>query len=203
MSQITLYGSKISGNCWKPAALMDLRGMRYEWVEIDLLQGEARSAAFLRKNPNGKTPLLEVDGRYLAESNAMLCYLAEGSPWLPDEPWTRAQVMQWLFFEQYSHEPYVATVRWWVRYLHKQDEWAAKIAEAMHKGHAAFVVMEQQLGKTPFLVGETPTIADLALFAYTDVADEGGYSLSPYPAITRWLDRLHGLEGFKPMRARG
>ena len=105
MSQITLYGSKISGNCWKPAALMDLRGMRYEWVEIDLLQGEARSAAFLRKNPNGKTPLLEVDGRYLAESNAMLCYLAEGSPWLPDEPWTRAQVMQWLFFEQYSHEP--------------------------------------------------------------------------------------------------
>lgn len=197
---ITLYGSKISGNCWKPAALMQLRGIAYDWVEIDLLKGESRSASFLAKNPNGRTPLLEVDGRCLAESNAMLCYLAEGSEWLPKEPWARAKVMEWLFFEQYSHEPYVATVRWWVRYLHKQDEWAGRIAEAMDKGYAALAVMEQQLAQTLFLVGDRPTIADLALFAYTDVADEGGYDLAPYPALRAWLARLHALPGFVPLR---
>lgn len=197
---ITLYGSKISGNCWKPAALMQLRGMAYDWVDVDLMKGESRTPEFLAKNPNGRTPLLEVDGRFLAESNAMLCYLAEGSEWLPKEPWARAKVMEWLFFEQYSHEPYVATVRWWVRYLHKQDEWAGRIAEAMDKGYAALAVMEQQLAQTLFLVGDSPTIADLALFAYTDVADEGGYDLAPYPALRTWLARLHALPGFLPLR---
>ncbi len=201
-SGITLYGSKVSGNCWKPAALMQLRGIGYRWVDVDLVKGESRTPAFLAKNPNGRTPLLEVDGRFLAESNAMLCYLAEGSEWLPADPWTRAKVMEWMFFEQYSHEPYVATVRWWVRFLHKQEEWAAKIAETMVKGHAAFAVMEKQLALTPFLTGPAPTIADLALFAYTDVADEGGFDLAPYPALRAWLDRLHALPDLVPMRPR-
>lgn len=199
---ITLYGSRISGNCWKPAALMQLCGIPFQWVEIDLIKGESRTPAFLAKNPNGRTPLLEIDGRFLAESNAMLCHLAEGTAWWPADPWQRAKVLEWMFFEQYSHEPYVATVRWWVRFMHKQAEWAEKIAEAMQKGHSALAVMEQQLAQTLYLTGATPTIADLALFAYTDVADEGGYDLSPYPALNAWRDRLHALPGLVAMRPR-
>lgn len=199
---ITLYGSKLSGNCWKPAALMQLLGTPFQWVEIDLMKGESRTAGFLAKNPNGRTPLLEVDGQFLAEPNAMLCFLAEGSAWLPSERWARAKVMEWMFFEQYSHEPYIATVRWWVRFMNKREEWSARIAEAMTKGHAALAVMEKQLAQTPYLAGSSPTIADIALFAYTDVADEGGYELSPYPALRAWLDRLHALPGFAALRPR-
>ena len=198
---ITLFGMRGSGNCWKPQVLLELLGKPYTWVDVNLLQGESRTPAFLAHNPNGKVPLLRVDGQSLAESNAMLCYLAEGSPWWPQDRWTRAKVLEWMFFEQYSHEPYIATVRWWVHFQHRQTEYATKIAEAMPKGYAALAVMEQQLAATPFLTGDTPTVADIALFAYTHVADEGGYTLAPYPALRRWLAALAAVPGFTPMRA--
>lgn len=202
MNHIRLYGMQGSGNCWKPAALMQHLGIRFEWIEVDIVNGGSRTPAFLALNPNGKVPLLEVDRRLLAESNAMLCYLAEGSDWLPDDRWARAQVLQWLFFEQYSHEPHIATVRYWIRYLGKEAEWAARIASTREKGYAALAVMEQQLLRTPWLVGDSPTVADLALAAYTHVADEGGFDLAGYPAINRWLQRLFALPGITPMTSR-
>jgi len=202
---LKLYGMTGSGNCYKPALLMRQLGVPFTWVEVDLLKGESRTPEFLARNPNGKVPLLEItdhdETRALAESNAMLCYLAEGTHLLPDDRWPRAQVMQWLFFEQYSHEPYIATVRWWVKYLHKQDEWKDKITEAMKKGYAALSVMEQQLAKTPFLAGDRYTIADIALYAYTHAAHEGGFSLERYPAIRQWLARIEREPGFVPMGA--
>jgi glutathione S-transferase len=202
---LTLYGMSGSGNCYKPALLMRQLGLPFQWVEVDILNGGSRTPEFLARNPNGKVPLLEInDGgarRALAESNAMLCYLAEGTPYLPEDRWPRAQVLQWLFFEQYSHEPYIATVRFWVKYLRKQDEWREKIAEAQKKGYAALGVMEQQLARTPFLAGATYTIADIALYAYTHVAHEGGFSLEHHPAVRGWLARVEQQPDFAPMQA--
>jgi glutathione S-transferase len=202
---LKLYGMSGSDNCYKPALLMRQLGVPFEWVEVDILNGGSRTPDFLARNPNGKVPLLEVvdhgETRALAESNAMLCYLAEGTHLLPDDRWQRAQILQWLFFEQYSHEPYVATVRFWVKYMGKQDEWRDKIAEAMKKGYAALGVMEQQLAKTPFLAGADYTIADIALYAYTHVAHDGGYSLDRYPAVRRWLAGVERQPGFAPMTA--
>lgn len=196
-----LYGMSGSGNCWKPAVLMKQTGQAFEWVEVDLLKGESRTPQFLALNPNGKVPLLEVaPGQTLAESNAMLCYLAEGTPFLPAGRWERAQVLQWMFFEQYSHEPYIATVRWWVKFMGKQVEWKDKIAEAMKKGHAALGVMERQLQQTAFIAGPAYTVADIALYAYTHVAADGGYELAQYPAVQAWLRRCEATPGFFPMQ---
>lgn len=194
-----LYGMTGSGNCWKPAVLMRQLGQPLEWVEVNILKGESRTLAYLERNANGKVPLLETPQGYLAESNAMLCYLAEGTPYLPADRWARAQVLQWLFFEQYSHEPYIATVRFWVKFMGKGEEWREKIAEAMKKGHAALGVMETQLQKTAFLTGADYTIADIALYAYTHVAGDGGYDLTAYPAIRRWLKACEATPGFAPM----
>ena len=169
----------------------------YEWVEINLVEGKTRTPEFLAKNPNGKVPLLELeDGRRLAESNAILCFLAEGTPYFPSNPWQRAKILEWMFFEQYSHEPYIATVRFWVIYLHKQKEWKDKIAEAMQKGYAALEVMERQLQQTLFLAGDAYSIADIALYAYTHVASDGGYDLSRFAAINRWLARVEAQSGY-------
>jgi glutathione S-transferase len=195
-----------SGNCWKPAVLMKQLQTPFEWVEVNLLKGESRTPEFLRKNANGKVPLLEVtsgsrERQYLAESNAMLCYLAEGSPYLPADKWQRAKVLEWMFFEQYSHEPNIATVRWWVHFLKKQDEWQDKIAEAMKRGHAALAVMERQLAQTPFLAGSAYTIADIALYAYTHVAHQGGYDLAAYPGVRAWLARVAQQPRFEGMAA--
>ena len=196
---LTLYGMSGSGNCYKPALLMRQLGVPFTWVEVDILAGGSRTPQFLARNPNGKVPLLEItdrgETRALAESNAMLCYLAEGTHLLPDDRWPRAQVLQWLFFEQYSHEPYVATVRFWVKYLNKQHEWQDRISEAMKKGYAALGVMEQQLARTPFLAGAAYTIADIALYAYTHVAHEGGFSLERHPAVRAWLARVEQQPG--------
>jgi glutathione S-transferase len=195
-----IYGMTGSGNCWKPAVLLKQLGEPFEWVEMNLLKGESRAPEFLAKNANGKVPLLQLaDGRTLAESNAMLCYLAEGSEYFPADRWQRGKILQWMFFEQYSHEPYIATVRWWVHFLHKQDEWQDKIAEAMKKGYAALTVMERQLEQTPFLAGEHYSIADIALYAYSHVAYQGGYDLSAYPAIRAWLQRVEAQPRFEKM----
>lgn len=195
-----LYAMSGSGNCWKPAALMKQLGIAFEWIETDIVNGASRTPEFLARNPNGKVPLLEIEpGRFLAESNAMLCYLAEGSALLPGNRYARAKVLEWLFFEQYSHEPYVATVRFWVKFLGKQQEWKEKIATAMERGQLALGVMERQLTSTPFLAGDSYSVADIALYAYTHVADEGGYDLAAYPALRAWLARVAAQPGFESM----
>ena len=189
-----------SGNCWKPAALMRQLSMPFDWIEVDTLRGQTRTPEYLARNPNGKVPLLEVaPGQFLAESNAMLCYLADGTPYLPADRWQRAKVMEWLFFEQYSHEPYIATVRFWVHFLHKQDEWREKIAETMKKGYAALGVMDAQLQRSAFIAGSAYTIADIALYAYTHCAHEGGYALDRFPAVQAWLARVARQPRFEPM----
>ncbi len=200
----TLYGNSISGNCWKPAFLLRQRNLPFRWVEVDILAQQSRTPEFLAKNPNGRVPLLELpDGRRLAESNAMLLHLGEGTSWLPRDDYARAKVYEWLFFEQYSHEPYIATVRFWIAYMGKAQEWKQKIAETMVKGEAALGVMETQLAQSPFLAGLTPTLADVALYAYTHVAHEGGYRLEPFPAVQDWLERFTRLPGFVPMPCTG
>lgn len=199
---MTLHGYTGSGNCYKPALAMRQLGIAYQWREVDILKGESRTPAFLAKNANGRIPLLEPEpGRYLAESNAMLCWLAEGTPLLPEDRWARAKVLEWLFFEQYSHEPYIATVRYWVAIEKSAEANQARIAERMPRGHAALGVMETQLAKTPYLAGENYTVADIALYAYTHVADEGGFDLADYPAVRAWLDRITAAPGFVTMAA--
>lgn len=199
-----LYGMTGSGNCWKPAALLRLLKLPYEWIETDTLSGQTRTPEFLALNANGRVPLLLLpDGRRLAESNAMLCYLAENTAYLPPPGYERAKVMEWLFFEQYSHEPYIATVRFWIHFQHQREAWRERIAEASRRGHAALAVMEQQLQQTPFLAGAEFSIADIALYAYTHVADEGDYDLAPYPALRDWLRRCRDQLGFWSMRSPG
>jgi glutathione S-transferase len=179
------------------------RNLPFRWVEVDIFKKETRTPEFLAKNPNGRVPLLELpDGRMLAESNAMLIHLGEGTHWVPADPYLRAKMHEWMCFEQYSHEPYIASVRFW-RFLEQRGEdLRAKISERTPGSYAALGVMEHQLAQTPFFVGER-SLADVALYAYTHVAHEGGFDLAPYPAVRAWLDRFAALPGFVPMPCNG
>ncbi|MDG9923023.1 MULTISPECIES: glutathione S-transferase family protein [unclassified Pseudomonas] len=188
---LKVYGDYRSGNCYKVKLMLNLLGHPYEWLPIDILKGETQTAEFLAKNPNGKIPVLELeDGTFLWESNAILNFLADGSAFIPTEPRLRTQMLQWQFFEQYSHEPYVAVARFIQLYLGLPEARRAEYEQCHKGGHKAFKVMEQQLQRTPYLVGEQYTLADIALYAYTHVADEGGFDLAAYPAINAWLDRV-------------
>ena len=186
-----LYDFLPSGNAYKVRLLLTQLRIPFERIEMNILQGETRTPEFLQKNPNGRIPVLEIHpNQYLAESNAILFYLSEGTEFFPNERTERAQVMQWLFFEQYSHEPNIATVRFWITELGKEEEYQDAIAQKRQLGYAALKVMEQHLSQRAFFVGEQYSIADIALFAYTHVAPEGGFDLSPFPAITNWIERL-------------
>jgi glutathione S-transferase len=186
-----IYGDQRSGNCYKVKLMMALRGFAYEWIPVDILKGETRSPEFLAKNPNGKIPVLELeDGSFLWESNAILNYLGEGSSFLPSEPRLRTHVLQWQFFEQYSHEPYVAVARFIQFYLDMPEERRTEHAKMLKEGYKALDVMEQQLARTPYLAGDQYSIADIALYAYTHVAHEGGFDLTRYPAIQKWIQRV-------------
>lgn len=195
---LRLHDSATSGNAYKVRLLLTQLGIPFERIEYDIDHGATRTPEFLRnKNPNGRVPVLELeDGRCLAESNAILCYLADGTRYLPGGSdsggrWLRAQAMQWLFFEQYSHEPHIATVRFWT--THKVQMNAERLAALPGKrkwGHAALAVMDGHLRSRNFIVGERYTIADIALYAYTHVAPEGGFELAPYPAVRAWLARV-------------
>lgn len=188
---LKVYGDYRSGNCYKVKLMLHLLGREYQWLPIDILKGETQTAEFLAKNPNGKIPVLELeDGTFLWESNAILNFLADGSEFIPNEPRLRTQMLQWQFFEQYSHEPYVAVARF-IQLYQGMPEARREEYEVCHvRGHKAFRVMEQQLQRTPYLVGEQYTLADIALYAYTHVAHEGGFVLSGYPAINAWLARI-------------
>ena len=188
---LTLYDYLPSGNGYKVRLLLSQLGIRFRLVETDILKGETRTPEFRAINPNGRIPVLELeDGRRLAESDAILFYLAEGTPFLPEERFARAAVLQWMFFEQYSHEPYIAVARFWTHYLGKAVD-----AEKIERGYQALDVMERHLGSRRFFVGERYTIADIALYAYTHVAHEGGFDLAGYPKVRAWIARVAAEPG--------
>jgi glutathione S-transferase len=196
----TIYGDVNSGNCYKVKLLAEQLALPYRWIAMDILAKETRSAKFLAKNPNGKIPLLETpEGQFLSESNAILHYLAQGTPYLPTDRLAHAQVLQWLFFEQYSHEPYIATARYIIRYLGKPPEMDEVLQSKMAPGYRALEVMESHLRSRSFFAGERYTIADIGLFAYTHVAEEGGFSLAGFPTIAQWLERVREQPGFVPI----
>jgi glutathione S-transferase len=188
---LTLYDYLDSGNGYKIRLLLAQLGVAYRYRDIDIMKGESRTPQFLAKNPNGRIPLLELDdGRCLAESDAILWYLAEGTALLPSERLERAQVLQWMFFEQYSHEPYVATPRFIVRHLSADSPRRAELPQRLARGREALTVMETQLTGRQFLVAERYSIADIALYAYTHVAGDGGLDLAPYGQVRAWLERV-------------
>ncbi len=184
----TVYGDMLSGNCYKVKLLLVHLDLPHAWVPVDVLSGATRAPEFLRRNPNGKIPVLALaSGEHLWESNAILNYLAEGTAYLPRDPLRRARVLQWQFFEQYSHEPYIAVARFIARYLGMPADRIAEYKSKQAGGYRALDVMEQALATSQFLPGPDLSIADISLYAYTHVADEGGFSLDNYPAIRRWL----------------
>ena len=197
---LKVYGMSTSGNCHKVRMVLAALKLPYAWEEIDTREGTTRMPEFLAKNPNGQVPLLEIDsGVYLPESNAIVFYLAEGSDLLPNGRLQRAQVLQWLFFEQYSHEPYIAVARF-LRTLHRDPGSQRALADSkMDGGYRALGVMEQRLSKESFLVGGRYTIADIALYAYTHVAHEAQLDLAPYPGVRRWLERVAGQPRHVPI----
>lgn len=196
----TVYGDYRSGNCYKVQMILGLLGLPYQWIPVDILNGETQTAAFLEKNPNGKIPVLELDdGTCLWESNAILNFLAEGTALLPSEPRLRTQVLQWQFFEQYSHEPYVAVARFIRLYDRAPEQRQTEYERCLVLGYRGLKVMEKQLERTPFLVGNNYTIADIALYAYTHVAHEGGFDLAEFPAIRAWLERVARQAQHVPM----
>ena len=197
----TLYGFSPSGNCHKVRLLLEQLGRPYRWVETDSSRGATRTPEFLALNPNGKVPLLELDdGSYLPESNAILWYLAEDTVLAPAGRLGRARTLQWMFFEQYSHEPYVAVARSIMRYLSPDSPRRAELPRLHERGHQALAVMERQLAREPYFVDGVYSIADIALFAYTHCAEDGGISLELYPAIRAWLKRVRMQPRFVPMR---
>jgi glutathione S-transferase len=186
-----VYGDYRSGNCYKIKLLASLLDIAHQWVPVDIMAGDTRTAQFTSKNPNAKIPLLELDdGRVLWESNAIIDYLAQDSRLLPEDKFLQAQVLQWQFFEQYSHEPYIAVARFIAKYLGLPDNRRAEYEAKQAGGHKALAVMETRLATHPYLVGSHLTVADISLYAYTHVAHEGGFDLSGYPGIRAWLARI-------------
>ncbi len=186
-----LYDFLPSGNCYKVRLLLTQLNIPFERIDVNILNGETRTPEFLKKNYNGRVPVLEISsGLLLAESNAILFYLSENTDFLPNDSFEKAQVLQWLFFEQYSHEPNIATSRYWISILGKAEEYRDALKEKRERGYAALGVMERHLRDRKFFVAERYTIADIGLYAYTHVADEGGFHLTAFPAIQAWLERV-------------
>ena len=199
-----LYDYLPSGNGYKVRLVLRQLGLPYELVELDIKHGATRTPEFLAKNPNGRIPLLEIPGRgYLAESHAIIWYLAEGSALVPADPLDRARMWQWMCFEQYSLEPNIGTARFWLASLGKSEaELGAKLEEKRRSGQAALAVLEQGLAGREFLVGDRYSLADIALYAYTHVAPEGGFALDAYPAIRAWCARVAAQPGHVPITSR-
>jgi glutathione S-transferase len=200
MSRVRVYGMSTSGNCYKVRLLLEQLQQAYEWIEIDTRTGLTRQPEFLGRNPNGRVPTLEyAPGNYLAESDAILVYLAEGSAFWPPQRLQRAQALQWMFFEQYSHEPYIAVARFICLMLPAQHERRAELPRLLERGCQALAVMEQHLARERFFVGDSYSIADIALYAYTHAAGDGGFELQRFPAVRAWIARVEGQPRFVPM----
>ena len=189
-----IYGDSISGNCLKVKWTADFLGLSYDWIEVDVLRAESRTPAFLAMNPAGQVPTVELDdGRPLAQSNAIILHLADGSTLVPADAYDRARMFEWLFWEQYSHEPYVAVARFQVKYQGKPvSELEPRLVE---RGKAALQRLEDGLAATPFLVGDRVTLADVSLVAYTRMAGDGGFELAGYPRVTAWIARVEQALG--------
>ena len=184
-----IYGDSISGNCLKVKWTADYLGLPYEWIETDVLKAESRTPAFLAMNPAGQVPaILLDDGRPLAQSNAIIIHLAEGSDLIPGDAYDRARMLEWLFWEQYSHEPYVAVARFHVRYLGKPaNELDPRLVE---RGKGALKRLDEALTGADFLVGGRLTLADISLLAYTRMAEDGGFRLADFPHVQAWIGRV-------------
>lgn len=199
---ITVYGYSVSGNCHKLRLLLEQLGRKYRWIEVDSANGATRTPEYLAKNANGKVPMLEIDdGRVLVESNAILCYLADGTPYLPADSWARAQALSWMFFEQYSHEPYVAVARFIRGWTPLDSPRRADLPRLIERGEQALAVMEKHLASAQWFTGAGYGVADIALFAYTDRAEDGGFHLAEFPLVSAWLARVRATPGFTPMPA--
>jgi glutathione S-transferase len=186
-----LYDFLPSGNGYKVRLLLKLLDIPFTRIELNILNRETRTSEFLQKNPNGKIPLLEIaPDKFLAESNAILYYLSQGTDFFPSDSYAQAQVMQWLFFEQYSHEPFIATARYWISILKQPEKHQEQLQHKHRLGYVALNVMDKHLNNHNFFVGETYTIADISLYAYTHVAAEGGFDLNQFPAILAWFKRI-------------
>jgi glutathione S-transferase len=197
---LTLYDYLDSGNGYKIRLLLSQLDRRYRRVDLDITKGQTRTPEFLAKNPNGRIPTLELDsGVCLPESNAILWYLAHGSPFIPTEPLAQAQVLQWMFFEQYSHEPYVATPRFILKHLPADSPRRQELPERLERGRAALGVMEAHLKNNRFFVGDRYSIADIALYAYTHVAHEAQLDLTPFAALRAWLGRVAAQPRYIPI----
>jgi glutathione S-transferase len=196
----TIYGFSPSGNCHKLRLLLEQLGRPYRWIETDSSAGATRTPEFLALNPNGRVPILRLDdGRVLPESNAILCWLAEGSAFLPSDAWERAHALAWMFFEQYSHEPYIAVARFIRGWTPLDSPRRAELPRLLERGHQALAVMERHLATNDWFTGARYGVADIALFAYTDVAADGGFDLERYPALRAWLARVRTTPRFVPL----
>jgi glutathione S-transferase len=193
-----LYNVAYSGNSYKVRLLLAQLDISYEIIEVNILAGESRTPEFLKINPNGRTPVLDDDGFVLAESNAILAYLARGTRFLPEDRENWSRVFQWMFFEQYSHEPFIATSRFWLQHKPDSPERSALLASKRDGGWAALRIMEEHLSENEFFAGDY-SIADIALFAYTHVSHEGGFPLDHHAAIRAWLPRVKAQPRFVPM----
>jgi glutathione S-transferase len=199
---VVLYDSPVSGNCYKVRLLLSHLGIPYERRTVDVVDRSNRQELIGALNPALRVPTLVLDdGRPLAESGAILWYFGEGTGFVPADRYERAQVLQWMFFEQYDHEPAIAVVRFWVAYSGRPEAFADRLEERTAAGYRALDAMELHLLARPFLVGTTPSLADLALYAYTHVANEGGFDLGAYPAVRLWLDRVAAVPGHVPIDA--
>ena len=188
---LVLHDNLGSGNAYKVRLLLSQLGRPFRRIEYDVTRAENRTPEFLALNPDGRIPLLEIpDGRLLAQSNAILFYLAQDTEYLPSDPFAQAQALQWMFFEQYSHEPYIAVARYWLHFLDPDQVQKEQLEEKWQRGYQALAVMETRLRAADFLADGGYSIADIALYAYTHVADEAEMDLAPYPGIRRWLDRV-------------
>lgn len=197
---IKVYGDVKSGNCYKIQLVAALLEIDYQWVNIDILRGETQTPGFIEMSPNGKIPIIELaDGRVISESNAIVNYLAWGSELLPLDAFVFAKIQQWQFFEQYSHEPYIAVARFINKYLGLPADRMAEYKDKQSGGVRALEVMEKQLAESAYLVGDQLSVADISLYAYTHVAHEGGFELQQFPSIQRWLASIKGLDAYQAM----
>jgi glutathione S-transferase len=195
-----LYDFLPSGNCYKVRLLLNQLAIPFDRVDVNILQQETQTPSFLAKNPNGKVPVLEISpNQFLAESNAILFYLSQGTVYFPSSHLAQSEVMQWLFFEQYSHEPNIATSRYWITILGKANEYKQALQNKQKLGNLALKVLENHLQTYSFLVAEQYTIADIGLYAYTHVAEEGGFNLDYFPAIQSWLQRIESQPRYIPI----
>jgi len=202
---LVLHEDPISGNCYKIRLTAALLGIPIKRIAYDIMKGETRTDAFLRDvNANGRIPVLQIGDRFLPESNAACCYLAEGSALWPKDRFDRADMLRWMFFEQYNHEPNVATLRFWLKYVGEanlNDAQRYQLEAKRSAGESALMLMEGELANRDWFVGDCVSLADIALYPYTRFAHEGGFDMSAYPAIDRWFDRVSALPGYVPMEA--